>query len=88
MTARKSWGQRLDEQPTRKWMAITGAIVSVVTFLGTVQGQKVAEIFRPQTAMRLGQIDTRLTLIERDLDGLTRAMWRAGISTNRMEVTR
>lgn len=85
MTAHKTWKQRFDEQPTTRW----AAIVAVVTFLGTASGQRMLDRFAPKTADKLASIDTRLTLIERDLDGLARAMWRAGIvATNRTEATR
>lgn len=85
MTAHKTWKQKFDEQPTTRW----AAIVALVTFLGTASGNKLLDRFAPRTADRLGAIDTRMTLIERDLDGLARAMWRAGIvATNRTEATR
>lgn len=85
----KSLKAKIDEQPTTKWVAVT----ALITFLGTSGGIKVVDRFFPDTRAELQTINATmakqsetLALQERNLQGLTRAMWRAGIrATNQVE---
>lgn len=72
-----------------KWVAIS----ALITLLGTGTGLKLVQTFFPRTNARLDEVvalqlrlaETAektagvLTLQERDLSALTRAMWRAGV---------
>jgi hypothetical protein len=78
----KSLRQRIDAAPTTKWAAIT----ALVTFLGTSGGFKIIDRLAPRTGERLGQIELTLKLQERNLESLTRAMWRAGVKVTTNEV--
>lgn len=78
----KSLKEKIDAQPTTKWVAVT----ALITFLGTSGGMKVVDRFFPDTraemqAMNatLSKIEGVLQLQERNLESLKKAFWRAGI---------
>lgn len=72
---RQSLRQRMDAAPTTKWAAIT----ALVTFLGTGAGFKLVDRLAPRTGERLAAIEQTMKLMERDMESMSRALWRAGI---------
>lgn len=50
----------------------------VIGFIFSSAGAQWINAVKPQTPARLAAIETKLTLIERDLETMGRALWRLG----------